>query len=57
MLVVAKPVINDITAKKEFKMRRYELSDEEWQILDDLMYVLRVSTMKLVHCCSFLLPI
>ena len=47
MLMVAKryqAVIDEITAKKEYKMRHYELTDEEWQILDDLIYVLRVST-------------
>lgn len=46
MLIVAKQyqmVIDEITARKEYKLRRYELTEEEWQILDDLMYVLRVS--------------
>ena len=46
MLIVAKQyqmVIDEITARKEYKLWRYELTEEEWQILDDLMYVLRVS--------------
>ena len=35
-------VINEITANKALKMRQYELDDEGWDIIKDLLRVLKV---------------
>jgi hypothetical protein len=35
--------INDITADKSVKLQRYELDDEDWVIVQDLLRVLKVS--------------
>jgi hypothetical protein len=45
MLKVAlefRKAIDDITANKALKLRKYELDDEEWDILKDLLRVLKV---------------
>ena len=42
-------VIDDITANKALKMRQYELDDEGWDIIKDLLRVLKVNT-----ACSYL---
>jgi hypothetical protein len=34
--------IDTITAKKELKLRQYELDDDDWQIIQDLVAVLEV---------------
>jgi hypothetical protein len=34
--------IDDITANKSFKLRKFELDGDEWQIINDLVYVLEV---------------
>lgn len=50
MLKVAieyRTVIDDITANKSLKMRQYELDDEGWDIIKDLLRVLKVK-------CSFI---
>jgi hypothetical protein len=36
-------VIDDITANKSLKMRQYELDDEGWDIIKDLLRVLKVN--------------
>lgn len=36
---------NEITANRDMKMRKYELSDKEWKIVNDLASVLKVSSM------------
>ena len=36
-------VIDAMTADKVLKLRKYELDDEEWVIVEDLVLVLRVS--------------
>jgi hypothetical protein len=49
MLVVAvqyKEVLNALTADRNLPLRRYELSDNDWAIIDDLVYTLEV-------CASF----
>jgi hypothetical protein len=46
MLKVAieyREVIDDITANKSLKLRKYELDDNDWDILNDLLHVLKVS--------------
>ena len=46
MLKVAieyRTAIDDITADKSVKLRRYELDDEDWVIVQDLLHVLKVS--------------
>ena len=35
-------VINEITANKALKMQQYELDDEGWDIIKDLLRVLKV---------------
>jgi hypothetical protein len=45
MLEVAseyRAVVDDITADKALKLRKYELDDDDWTIVRDLMRVLRV---------------
>lgn len=37
-----RPAIDAITAKKTLKLRRYELQDDEWKIVGDLVSVLEV---------------
>lgn len=39
-------VYNELTANWDMKMRHYELSDQEWQIVNQLATVLKVS-----ECC------
>ena len=34
--------IDDITANKAFKLRKFEFDSDEWQIIDDLLFVLTV---------------
>lgn len=36
-------VIDEITANKSLKMRQYELDDEGWVIIKDLLRVLKVN--------------
>jgi hypothetical protein len=36
--------IDDVTGNKLLKLRKYELEDEHWIILKDLVRVLKVST-------------
>lgn len=36
-------VIDAMTADKVLKLRKYELDDEEWVIVEDLVLVLQVS--------------
>jgi hypothetical protein len=35
-------VIDDITANKALKLRQYELDDSDWDIVEDLLQVLKV---------------
>lgn len=35
--------VDDITANKSLKLRKYELDDEGWDILRDLLRVLKVN--------------
>ena len=35
---------NEITSNRDMKMRKYELSDREWKVVNDLASVLKVST-------------
>jgi hypothetical protein len=47
-------VIDTITANKSLKMRQYELDDEGWDIIKDLLRVLKVNFSFIVdifnHC-------
>ena len=45
MLEVAleyRAAVDDITADKSLKLRKYELDDDDWTIVRDLLRVLRV---------------
>ena len=37
-----RPAIDDITADKSLKLRKYELNDNDWKVLGDLIRVLKV---------------
>jgi hypothetical protein len=37
-----RPAINTITADKNLKLRKFELDDDEWKIVGDLVSVLEV---------------
>jgi hypothetical protein len=43
-------VIDDITANKALKLRRYELYDEDWTIVEDLICVLKVCQVDATRC-------
>ncbi|KAF9056884.1 hypothetical protein BDP27DRAFT_1241926 [Rhodocollybia butyracea] len=35
-------VVDEITANKKLQLRKYELSEQQWKIVDDLIHVLEV---------------
>ena len=37
-----RPAIDDITANKSLKLRKYELDDDDWKVIGDLLWVLKV---------------
>ena len=45
-------VIDDITANKSLKLRQYELDDEGWDIIGDLLRVLKVTYTHLLRTRS-----
>jgi hypothetical protein len=40
--------VNKITAKKAFKLRKYELDNDDWVVIEDLVSVLEVCENRLV---------
>ncbi|KAK7034801.1 hypothetical protein R3P38DRAFT_2518453, partial [Favolaschia claudopus] len=40
-----RPVIDAITSDKSYKLRKYELDDDEWKIIDDLIHVFKTATL------------
>ncbi len=44
-------VIDNVTGNKTLKLRQYELDDGDWEIVRDLLRVLKVSTLL---CCVIL---
>jgi hypothetical protein len=42
MAIKYRPAIDDITANKALKLWKYELDDEDWEIISDLIRVLKV---------------
>lgn len=42
MVFQYRPAIDDITANKSLKLWHYELDDEDWLIIKDLLRVLKV---------------
>ena len=42
--------IDNITGNKNLKLHKYELDDDNWEIISDLIWVLKVSA------CLFLIP-
>ena len=42
MAIMYCAAINDITENKALKLRKYELDDEDWEIISDLIWVLKV---------------
>ena len=45
-------VIDDITANKSLKLWQYELDDEGWDIIKDLLCVSKVTFTHLSQTCS-----
>jgi hypothetical protein len=45
-------VVDDITANKSLKLRQYELDDEGWDVVKDLLRVLKVTFNRLSQTCS-----
>lgn len=43
MAIQYRTAIDDITADKALKLRKYELDDDDWKILTDLKTVMKVS--------------
>ena len=41
--------INNITANKALKLQKYELDDDDWKIVLDLIWVLKVCFIYLCH--------
>jgi hypothetical protein len=37
-----RPAIDDITADKSLKLRKYKLNDDDWKVIGDLLRVLKV---------------
>ena len=48
--------IDDITANKTLKLQKYELDDDDWEILSDLIQVLKVS-LYFIHGWQILLTV
>jgi hypothetical protein len=42
--------IDEITADKKLKLRRYELDNEDWLIIQDLLALLHVSLFRCGSC-------
>jgi plasmid maintenance system killer protein len=51
MAVRYRAAIDDITANKALKLRKFELDDEDWEIVSDLIRVLKVRLM-FIHIAS-----
>lgn len=59
MLTVAfkyRAVIDDVTGNKTLKLHQYELDDGEWEVIKDLLRVLRVRILlyHVIHVNSML---
>ena len=50
-------VIDDITANKYLKLCQYELDDEGWEIVKDLLQVLKVCSMDTYLFGGFVLTV
>ena len=46
--------IDKITADKTLKMRKYELDNDDWLIVEDLVAVLEVSILHYTSCTSLI---
>jgi len=49
MALKYRAVVDDITANKVLKLRKYELDDDDWQIVSDLVCILKVNIV-VVRC-------
>jgi hypothetical protein len=45
-------VIDDITANKSLKLQQYELNDEGWDIIRELLHILKVAFTHLLQTYS-----
>jgi hypothetical protein len=53
MALQYRSAIDHITADKTLKLRKYELDDDDWEIIADLMWVLKVCIVSyLCGICS-----
>lgn len=43
MALKYRSAIDDITANKSLKLRKFELDEDDWKILSDLIQILKVS--------------
>jgi hypothetical protein len=44
--------VNNITVNKAFKLWKYELDDDDWEIISDLVCVLKVCSVFLEHAIN-----
>jgi hypothetical protein len=52
-VVSYRAAVDKITADKALKLRRYELDNDDWIIIEDLVSVLEVSRFRLlIHCAA-----
>jgi hypothetical protein len=49
--------IDDLTADKSMKLRQFELDDNDWVIIEDLLSVLKVRSIYFYDQSLFMMPL
>ena len=52
MALKYRQAIDDITGNKGLKLRQYELDDDDWSVIADLLRVLKVCSTRLIALVS-----